>query len=173
MEEALMMEIFILRHGDASSNAKKLTDDSKRSLSENGVKEIENASNFFEELEINFDHIFSSPLKRAKQTSEIILKKQSKSNFTELEELKPEGRVEEICKKLSSQKENIKVLIVGHNPLLVDLTNYIINSADQISTNISLKTGGIIKIKVSSVEPKMKGELQLMLPPKLIRKFCK
>lgn len=167
------MEIFILRHGDANSNAKKLTDDSKRSLSENGIKEIENAGAFFEKLEINFDHIFSSPLRRAKQTSEIILKKQKKSNFTELEELKPEGRVEEVCKKITSQKEDSIILIVGHNPLLVDMVNYIINSADQISTNISLKTGGIIKIKASSLEPKMKGELQLMLTPKLIRKFCK
>jgi phosphohistidine phosphatase SixA len=168
-----MMEVFILRHGDANSNAKKLTDDSKRSLSEKGVKEIENATSFFEELEVNFDHIFSSPLKRAKQTSEIILKKQNKSNFTELDELKPEGRVNEICKKLSSQKQDTNILIVGHNPLLIDLVNYIINSADHISTNISLKTGGIIKIKVSSLEPKIKGELQWMLVPKLIRKFCK
>ncbi len=168
-----MMEIFILRHGDANSNAKKLTDDSKRSLSENGIKEIENASTFFEKQEINFDHVFSSPLKRAKQTSEIILKKQNKSNFTELEELKPEGRVEEVCKKITAQKEDSIILIVGHNPLLVDMVNNIINSADQISTNISLKTGGIIKIKASSLEPKMKGELQLVLTPKLIRKFCK
>lgn len=167
------MEIFILRHGDANSNAKKLTDDSKRSLSENGIKEIENAADFFEKLEVNFDHIFSSPLKRAKQTSAIILKKQNKSNFTELEELKPEGKVEEVCKRLATQKENMNVLVVGHNPLLVDLANYIINSADHISTSISLKTGGIIKIKTSSLEPKMKGELQLMLTPKLIRKFCK
>lgn len=167
------MEIFILRHGDASANAKKLTDDSKRSLSENGVKEIENAASFFEKSEVNFDHIFSSPLKRAKQTSEIILKKQDKSNFTELEELKPEGKVGEVCKKLSSQKDNVKVLVIGHNPLLVDLVNHIINSADQVSTNISLKTGGIIKIKVSSLEPKMRGELQWMLTPKLVRKFSK
>lgn len=166
-----MMEVFILRHGD--TNSKKLTDDSKRSLSENGIKEIENVSGFFEELEINFDHIFSSPLKRAKQTSEIILKKQNKSNFTELDELKPEGRVNEICKKLSSQKQDTHILIVGHNPLLIDLVNYIINSADHISTNISLKTGGIIKIRISSLEPKIKGELQWMLTPKLIRKFCK
>ncbi len=168
-----MMEIFILRHGDANSNAKKLTDDSKRSLSENGVKEIENVANFFEKIEVNFDHIFSSPLKRAKQTSEIILKKQNKSSFTELEELKPEGRVEEICQILGSQKEDASVLVVGHNPLLVDLANYIINSAEHIPTNISLKTGGIIKLKISSLEPKMKGDLQLALTPKLIRKFCK
>jgi len=166
------MEIFILRHGDANSNAKKLTDDSKRALSENGVKEIENAVSFFEESGVDFDHVLSSPLRRAKQTSEIILKNQKKSNFTELEELKPEGRPEEVCRRIASQKEDSVVLIVGHNPLLADLVNYIINS-DNHASNISLKTGGIIKIRTSSLEPRIRGELQWVLTPKLIRKFRK
>jgi len=166
------MEIFILRHGDANSGAKKLSDESKRSLSENGIKEIEAASGFFEKLGIDFDHVFSSPLKRAKQTSEIILKKQNKSSFLELEELKPEGSAEEICKKIS-QKENAVVLIIGHNPLLIDLARYMVNSTEHITTNISLKTGGIIKIKINSLEPKMSGVLEWILAPKLIRKICK
>ena len=165
------MEVFILRHGDANPNAKKLTDDSKRSLSEAGIKEIENASQFFEKTGTSFDYVFSSPLRRAKQTSEIILKKQ-KSSFLELEELKPEGSAEEICKKIP-QKESAVVLIIGHNPLLIDLINYMINSAEHVPTSISLKTGGIVKIKINSLEPKIRGELQWVLVPKLIRKFCK
>jgi phosphohistidine phosphatase len=165
------MDIFILRHGDANPTTKKLMNDSKRGLSDGGIKEIENVSELFTKFEIKFDYIYSSPLKRAKQSTDIISKNQKKSKTVELAELKPEGNVEELCKKIAKQKENSTILIVGHNPLLVNLINYIINLGN--SQNLTLKTGGLAKIKTLSLEPQLKGELEWLLAPKLIRKISK
>ena len=167
------MEVYILRHGDANPQTKKAVDDSKRSLSEAGIKEIENVSWLFVKFVIKFDRVFSSPLKRAKQTAEIIMKNQKKSELIELNELKPEGSIEEVCKKISKQKEESAVLIIGHNPLLANLANYIINSPESLTSRVSLKTGGLIKIKIIATEPKLKGELEWLLSPKLIRKVSK
>jgi phosphohistidine phosphatase len=164
------MDLFILRHGDANITTKKLVDDSKRSLSDAGVKEIENVSELFSKFEIKFDWIYSSPLKRAKQSAEIISKKQKKSKFVELDELKPEGSVEAVCKKLSKQKE-ATTLIVGHNPLLVNLVSYIISPANR--PRLSLKKGGLVKIKTLALEPHLSGELEWLLAPKMIRKISK
>ncbi len=165
------MEIFILRHGDANSDSKKITDDSKRSLTEAGIKEIENVCRFFDEFDIKIDHIFSSPLKRAKQTSQMILKDQ-KSKITELEELKPEGNPNDACKKITKQNHPT-ILVVGHNPLLIDIINHITSSQKQIASNVSLKTGGLAKIKITSTDPRLTGHLEWLLAPKIIRKVSK
>jgi phosphohistidine phosphatase len=165
------MDIFILRHGDANPATKKLMSDSKRGLSDSGIKEIENVSELFAKFEIKFDYIFSSPLMRAKQSTDVISKNQKKSKIVELADLKPEGSVEEVCKKIAKQKENSTILIIGHNPFLVNLINYIINSVN--SQNLTLKTGGLVKIKALSLEPQLKGELEWLLAPKLIRKISK
>jgi phosphohistidine phosphatase SixA len=167
------LEIYILRHGDANADSKKTIDDSKRVLSEAGIKEIEGASRFFAEFGIKFDSIFTSPLKRAKQTATIAAKDQKKSPIVELNELKPEGNVSDLCKRLSKQKEDSVILVVGHNPLLVDLADDVINPENHHATNFSLKTGGLIKIKTTSLEPKLKGQLEWLLSPKLIRKVSK
>jgi phosphohistidine phosphatase len=165
------MDIFILRHGDANTITKKSLDDSKRSLSENGIKEIENVSGLFSKFEIRLDYIYSSPLKRAKQSAEIISRDQKKAKFVTLDQLKPEGSVEEICKVLSKQKEEASVLVVGHVPILADLANNIISSSDQ--PHLSLKTGGLIRIKTLALEPQLRGGLEWLLSPKLIRKISK
>lgn len=163
------MEIFILRHGDANSDSKKIIEDSKRTLTDAGIKEIENVSRFFEEFDISIDHVFSSPLKRARQTSEIILKNQKKAKFTELAELKPEGIAGDVCKKITKHSGST-ILIVGHMPLLANIISYI-TSQNQIE--VSLKTGGLGKIKTRSVESHLQGQLEWLLTPKLIRKVSK
>jgi phosphohistidine phosphatase len=164
------MEIFVLRHGDANVITKKLLDDSKRTLSDKGVKEIEDVSELFSKLDMKFDYIYSSPLKRARQSAEILLRSQKKSKLVELNELKPEGTPETISDKLSEQKEESSVIIIGHNPLLIDFISYVTASEH---CHLSLKTGGIAKIKTTSMKPRLSGNLELLLTPKLIRKVRK
>jgi phosphohistidine phosphatase len=162
------MNIFILRHGDASASTHM--EDSKRPLSDIGVKEAEAAAELFSKFEIRFDHAFSSPLKRAKQTLEFVIKTQKKTLVTEIDELKPEGNIESIIKILTKQKENSTILIVGHNPVLLDLIKHI---TDAKQAHILLKTGGLVKIRINTIEPKIRGELEWLLAPKTIRKISK
>lgn len=164
------MNIFILRHGDANTMSKRPLDDSKRSLSDRGINEIENVSSLLSSMKVKFDVIYSSPLKRAKQSAEIIANVQKKSKIIMLNELKPEGNKDQIYKILLEQKEEANILIVGHNPLLIDITNGMITSE---KLYISLKTGGLIKIKTLSRQPQLRGELELLLSPKLVRKISK
>ncbi|WP_048194311.1 phosphohistidine phosphatase SixA [Candidatus Nitrosotenuis uzonensis] len=162
------MNIFILRHGDANTST-KVMDDFKRPISDVGVKESEYIAKMLSVFGIMFDRVFSSPLTRAKQTAEIAIKSQ-KVRIVEVNELKPEGNVEQIAKILSEQKENSTILLVGHSPLLVDLICYITGS---VHGSVSLKTGGIAKIKTSSLRPRLSGNLEWLLTPKVIRKISK
>jgi len=66
------MKIFVVRHGETDSNkAKKLMGQRiDELLNSNGIKQAEELADKL--IDNNFDVIFSSPLKRALQTAEII-----------------------------------------------------------------------------------------------------
>lgn len=68
------MEVYILRHGKAEEHTQNNASDAKRKLTETGKKELECIAKAMKNLEIEVDEIISSPLVRAKQTAEIVLK---------------------------------------------------------------------------------------------------
>lgn len=164
------MDIFILRHGDANVGSKSLMSDSERPLSESGLKEASAAAKMFSELGISFECIFTSPLKRARQTADQVLKHQKKAKLVETDLLKPEGQEEQVAAMLATQKE-ATILVVGHNPLLVNLINHITGAGG--GGAVLIKTGGVAKIKVNSRRPKLGGDIEWLLAPKLIRKISK
>ncbi|MDE1844642.1 MAG: histidine phosphatase family protein, partial [Thaumarchaeota archaeon] len=85
------MDLLILRHGEAGRHSLS-PGDSKRSLTSEGKQEITDLSNGLKSLEIKLDHVFTSPLLRAKQTAEIVAKSlKYKGRIEEIDSLKPEG----------------------------------------------------------------------------------
>ena len=173
------MDIFILRHGEAG---KKLTTgnnkDSERPLTAAGQKEVVEIANSFKELEIRFDLIISSPLKRAHQTAAIVaktLKKQKK--MEDWNELKPEGNKQDLYRKLSSStqfKQYSSVLIVGHEPYLTDMISDIISDGKGRSGHIVLKKAGLARIGITSfTPPNLHGELKWLLTPKHLKNMGK
>jgi phosphohistidine phosphatase len=177
---SFVMDIFILRHGEAG---KKLTTgnnkDSERPLTAAGQKEVAEIANSFKELEIRFDLIISSPLKRAHQTAAIVaktLKKQKK--IEDWNELKPEGNKQDLYRKLSSStqfKQYSSVLIVGHEPYLTDMTSDIISDGKGGSGgHIVLKKAGLARIGITSfTPPNLHGELKWLLTPKHLKNMGK
>jgi len=173
------MDIFILRHGEAG---KKLTTgnnkDSERPLTAAGQKEVAEIANSFKELEIRFDFIISSPLKRAHQTAAVVaktLKKQKK--MQDWNELKPEGNKQDLYRKLSSStqfKQYSSVLIVGHEPYLTDMISDIISDGKGGSGHIVLKKAGLARIGITSfTPPNLHGELKWLLTPKHLKNMGK
>ena len=65
--------IYIIRHGQTElNNAQVLQGRSDHPLNGTGVRQAEEAAERFAELGITFSHVFSSPLKRAVRTAEIV-----------------------------------------------------------------------------------------------------
>lgn len=163
------MELFILRHGKAEQRSSTIKSDSNRKLTEEGKKEIEDIANAFLSLKIKFDYVISSPLKRAKQTAEIILKKYKDISLIEWNELKPESKKDSLFEKLSSFKINSAILLVGHEPFLSSMIGEIISGDN--GCRVVLKKGGLAKINLSSFKPKISGELLWLITPKQIKKM--
>lgn len=162
------MDLLILRHGEAGRHSLS-PGDSKRSLTSEGRQEIADLSNGLKSLGIKPDRVFTSPLLRAKQTSEIVAKSlKYKGAIEEIASLKPEGNRLEFYSILSKLKQDSVVLVVGHEPYLSEMISEAIS---QSGCRINLKKAGMARIRVISTLPKIRGELRWLLTPKHLKKI--
>lgn len=167
------MELYILRHGEAGKPIPNVRKDSERPLTVAGQGEIIEVAKAVVKLGVKFDFVATSPLKRARQTAEVVAKifNLKKGSFEDWTELKPDGRNRELFHKLSQFKPESSVLIVGHEPYLSRMIAEIV--FDGGSGRIVLKKGGLAKITMTTFHPKIKGELRWLLTPKHLKKIAK
>jgi phosphohistidine phosphatase len=165
-----MVELYVLRHGEAGKRLPAGSNDSERALTVTGKQEIEKIAEALQELGIKFDFIATSPLKRASQTAEIVAKalKVKKGKLEGWDELKPEGKRPEMYRRLSQFKQQSSVLVVGHEPYLSTMIGEIV-FGNGTGNNIVLKKAGLARVDVTSVQPNIKAELRWLLTPKLLK----
>lgn len=118
-------KLFLLRHAKSSWNNLEL-DDHERELSERGVYSCQVMSTYIsKKLKFKDISIFSSNSKRTQETCKKIFKNSIKINYKrELYTFNFDDLIEWIKKF----KTNKNLMIVGHNPALIDLINYITKS---------------------------------------------
>jgi phosphohistidine phosphatase len=164
-----LMELYVLRHGDAGKRLPAGSKDSERALTVTGKQEVEKVAEALQDLGIKFDFVATSPLKRAYQTAEIVANglKVKKGKMEGWDELKPEGKRPELYRRLSQFKQQSSVLVVGHEPYLSTMIREIVfgNRAG----NIVLKKAGLARVEVTSFQPNIKAELRWLLTPKLLK----
>ena len=84
-----MKNILLIRHGQSEWNKLNLFTGFKNiELSEQGIEEANNAGQNFKNLDIKFNIVFTSELKRAQETAKIILQNLDQWNF-----LNNEGKI--------------------------------------------------------------------------------
>ncbi|MDE1769786.1 MAG: phosphohistidine phosphatase SixA [Thaumarchaeota archaeon] len=163
------MDLLVLRHGEAGQRS-NLAGDFKRSLTVEGKQEIVEIANGLKSLDVELDHILTSPLLRAKQTAELVAKSlKYKSKIEEIDSLKPEGNRLEFYSTLSKFKQDSVVLVVGHEPYLSEMIGEAIS---QSGCRIDLKKSGLARVRVLATLPKIRGELRWLLTPKQLKKLA-
>ena len=165
------VELYILRHGEAGKRLQAGSRDSERALTVAGRQEVEQVARALAKLDVKPDFIATSPLKRAYQTAEIVAKELriKKGSMEKWDELKPEGKRQELYHRLSQFKQESSVLVVGHEPYL---STTIGDIAFGSAGSIVLKKAGLAKIDITSFQP-MKGDLKWLLTPKHLKKVAK
>jgi phosphohistidine phosphatase len=166
------MELFVLRHGDAGKTIPSGSSDSKRPLTVAGEKEMVIISKALRKMGVRLDVILTSPLKRARQTADIVAKEfKAQNKIRQVRELSPEGSKKALYQSLSSFKEGTSILLVGHNPYLSEMVSEVVT--DGSSVRLDIKKGGIVRIRVTSAPPKLEGELRWLITPRLSRIISK
>jgi phosphohistidine phosphatase len=165
------VNVFILRHGEAGTHVTMPSKDFERPLTESGRKEIEDIASSLLDLHVGFDRVATSPLRRAKETAEIVtsIYEENGPKLEIWEELRPEGNKQETLQRLSKLKQDDDVLLVGHEPYLSAMMGEIITGGS--SAHISLKKGGLAKIQIHSFAPKPSGELRWLLTPRHLKRM--
>jgi phosphohistidine phosphatase len=165
------VNIFILRHGEAGTHVTMPSKDFERPLTQAGREDIESAATSLRKLHVGLDRIGTSPLRRAKETAEIVVSVlgENAPKLEVWEELRPEGGRQEAIQRLSKLRQDADVLLVGHEPFLSSFIGEIISGSP--SARITLKKGGIAKIQILSFAPRPAGELRWLLTPRHLKKM--
>jgi phosphohistidine phosphatase len=166
------MELYIIRHGKSEENSQNISSDTKRKLTETGIHELEYIAKALKNFDIQIDYVISSPLVRAQESAEIVAKYLlvKKNKIIIWNELKPESNILDIHKKLLKLSPDAKILLVGHNPHLINLISSIISPKCNVAIN--LKKGGFASMSVNSSKSRIVGTLRSILTPKQL-KLCK
>ncbi|MDN5129533.1 SixA phosphatase family protein [Aliarcobacter butzleri] len=122
-----MKKLVLIRHAK-SDWSNPFLDDFLRPLNKKGKKNAPLMAKLLKEKNIRPDFIISSPSIRTKQTLEYFIKELNYNDEVKLEESIYEAPYENLLKVIKDIPNIHKIVfLIGHNPGLCDLTNFLVD----------------------------------------------
>lgn len=158
------MNVYILRHASAGARRKTPKLDVKRGLDKEGKEQCLLDARYLNSLNVQFDLIASSPLKRALQTASLIGNELGYEGAIEpTEVLAPLATEKSFLEYLDTISDRENVLLVGHNPNLEHFLGALIACPGKAC--VRLRKGAIARVDAS----RRPGTLLWVVDPKIIR----
>lgn len=153
------MNLYILRHGDASQQS---TDDASRPLTSLGEQQAEWAAKALRSSDVAINLILSSPLLRAIQTAGIVQRELKVHELRQTDWLLPGTEDNKLISEINSASKST-MLLVGHEPHLSMFTSLLISGTR--NSQIDIKKGGLLCLNlVVPIQPGA-GTLKWLLKP--------
>jgi len=158
--------LFLVRHAIAMERGDEWPDDAKRPLTHDGAARMRRAVKGLASLNVTVDVVLTSPLVRAVQTAEMLVR--GWSPHPELVTLPaldlgvPPGRVIE---GLAPYGKAAGLALVGHEPGMGELAAWLIGAR----VPLPFKKGGVCRIDVPTWPPTRQGALIWFATPKMLR----
>jgi phosphohistidine phosphatase len=161
-----MMTLYVMRHGEAERTSESPEkNDASRRITKEGSEVVRKVAEFAKSLGAKPDLFVSSPLVRAKQSTEIakaILNPKGEVRIDNC--LEPEGDVSDVYAMLSKLKGVESVMLVTHLPLLGLLIRDLLDWHVE-RKNLDMEPGSLMRIDSKKTRPKSKsGDLVWLLP---------
>ncbi len=157
------MNIYFLRHASAGTSRANPTLDAKRPLDKEGLEQCWMVAQLLNSLDVPFDVIVSSPLKRALQTASRVANEIGHdSAIAVAKELAPGASLTDFRRLLQKHSAHENVMFVGHNP---NLTQFL--SATIGNGAVRLRKSGLARVDMSMYRP----TLQWLVGPNLLNRF--
>jgi len=157
------MHIYLLRHGDASSDSRY--NDNDRPLTELGVSQATLIGTLLQRINIVFDVVLSSPLKRAIDTTSIVLSKINNHQIAASELLVNKSDPQKLFDHLNELNVS-SLLLVGHEPYLSELISLLIGGNQ--STKIEMRKCSLALVDISIPIHQGTGILKFLIPVETI-----
>lgn len=163
------MLLIIIRHGIAEDREMfKLKDknDGNRPLTTKGKKKFQSIAKKLKKFLGPIDLIVSSPLLRAQQTAQLLQEEYPHTPLLSSDTLSPHSTPKEFTQWFHEEIEKgaKQLVIIGHEPQLGLLASWLLLGSQQ--SQIKIKKGGCLGIKISSPMGPRKGVLLWALTPK-------
>ncbi|HZL44572.1 MAG TPA: phosphohistidine phosphatase SixA [Verrucomicrobiae bacterium] len=163
------MKLYILRHGDAVEHGDPRYEENERPLTRKGIQRTKRLAHALGQMEISFDVILSSPLTRARETSELVAEglhmKPGKLRFTD--DLTPSGSMKDFLAQLNELQPSLRnVLMVGHEPYLSVFISLLCVGGPKLS--LTLKKGALCRLDMHAPTPEGGATLEWLLQPRLL-----
>jgi phosphohistidine phosphatase len=158
------MNLYVLRHASAGTRRANPLIDVKRPLDKEGKQQCMLVANYLNALNVQFDVIASSPLKRALQTASLVGTEMGyESKIVRADALSQAGTVPQFQKLVNEFEKYENVLVVGHNPNLPILLGSLLVGSTRI--NIRLRKGAIARVDLT----RRPGTLSWLVDPRILR----
>jgi phosphohistidine phosphatase len=147
-----IMNLYILRHASAGTRRVNPRIDVKRPLDKEGKQQCMLIGTCLNALNVHFDLIASSPLKRALQTASLVgteIDYEPKILITEA--LSPDATIADFQQLIAQFSSHENVLVVGHNPNLQEFLGSLVSTAAVNGSrpehaNIRLRKGALARV---------------------------
>lgn len=165
-----MLELLIVRHAIAHErDARRWPNDGARPLTAEGRRRFERAAAGLGRVFPDVDLLITSPLKRARQTAQILTKVLGWPTAGERAELAPHTPVIETLASLR-QPRVARIALVGHEPHLSELIVLCLASPAP-SLRVQMKKGAVAVLGFDGAPHAGGGTLQALLPPRVLRRM--
>ena len=162
------MKLYILRHGDAAEHGDPRYKETERPLTPKGIQRTRQLTHALRQMDVSFDAILSSPLTRAQETAEIVmrgLRLQGKLDLTE--HLTPFGSMENLVAHVNAIRPSPdNVLLVGHEPYLSGFISLLCVGGPNLA--LKLKKGALCRLEVEHLECAKCAVLEWLLQPRIL-----
>ena len=160
------MNLFILRHASAGLRRPNPLLDSKRPLDKEGKKHCLQLAHVLNALDIQFDLIVSSPLKRCLQTASFIGTETGyEARILNSTALAPTATLKDFQSLLRECSDRDNLLVVGHNPNLTTFLGSLLVPSSGPEAKVRLRKGSLARVVLT----RGPATLQWLLDPRTVR----
>ena len=156
------MILYVLRHGEAEPKNASIRDEERR-LSPSGTAQLRKTLSFAKHIGARIDRVISSPLVRAKESSQIAAEVLGIKEILVSNSLEPESEPSMIYSELSKWNENDSMALVTHQPLVTNFLQDLLG----IEINMNLQTGSLARVDVEGHPSSGSGTLVYLLSGKI------
>lgn len=161
------MNIYIVRHAVAMEREDWDGSDDARPLTEEGTARMREAARGLARTGLKIDRVYTSPLKRARQTADILVKELGLAKAELIESLCPGNSPVHVVKDIGDLPAGTDAAVVGHEPDLGHLAAFFLGTGRALP----FKKGAVMAVEFEGRPGQGKGRLLWYMPTKVMRHF--
>ena len=159
-------QLYLVRHGVAEDRGEAWPDDAKRPLTGNGASRMRKSARGLARLGVSLDVVLTSPLVRARQTSDIVASAfDPRPPVVVVDALAPGGTFPSLLSEIEKQSRRPSMALVGHEPDLGEIAAQLAG----LRHRLEFKKGAVCRIDLESLSPPGRGKLQWFVTPRIMR----